>query len=47
LEYVIGNVQINWEELKLKGTHQLLGCNKDINLFSTNVYTAKKNTCMI
>jgi hypothetical protein len=44
LEYTIMKVEENQVGLKLNGTHQLLVCADDINLFGDNVNILKKNT---
>jgi hypothetical protein len=42
LEYDLGKVQENQEELKLNGTHQLLAYADDLNLLGDNIDTIKK-----
>ena len=44
LESVIWRVHINQDGLKLNGTHQLLVCADDVNIFGGSVSTIKKNT---
>jgi len=43
LEYAIRRVQVNWDGLKLNGTHQLLAYADDVNILGGRVYTVKKN----
>jgi len=44
LEYGIRRVQVNWDGLKLNGTHQLLIYADDVNLWGRSVHIIKKNT---
>jgi hypothetical protein len=44
LEYAIGRVQVNQDDLKLNGTHQLLVYADDVNVWGRSVHTIKKNT---
>jgi hypothetical protein len=43
LEYAIRRVQVNQDDLKLNGTHQLLAYADDVNILGGSVHTAKKN----
>ena len=42
LEYAIKRVQVNQDDLKLNGTHQLL-LYADINIWGRSIHTVKKN----
>ena len=44
LEYVIRRIQVNQEDLKVNGTHQLLVCADDLNILGRSIHTIKKNT---
>ena len=44
LEYVIMRIKVNWDGLKLNGTHQHLFYADDVNISSGSVRTIKKNT---
>ena len=43
LEYAIRRVQVKQDNLKLNGTHQLLGNSDDVNVLGASVLTIKKN----
>jgi len=43
LEYAIRRVQVNQDDLKLNGTHQLLVYADDFNVWGRSVHTIKKN----
>jgi len=43
LEYAIRRVQVNQDDLKLNGTHQLLAYDNDVNILGGSVDTVKKN----
>jgi len=43
LEYAIRRVQVNQDDLKLNGTHQLLAYVDDVNILGGSVDTVKKN----
>jgi hypothetical protein len=44
LEFVIKRVQVNQDDLKLYGMHQLLAYADDVNILGGNVHTVKENT---
>jgi len=43
LEYTISSVQVNQDDLKLNGTHQLLVYADDFKVWGRSVHTLKKN----
>ena len=43
LEYAIRRVQVNQDDLKLNGTHQLLAYDDDVNILGGSVHTVKEN----
>jgi len=43
VEYAIRRVQVNQDDLKLNGTHQLLFYDDDVNILGGSVHTVKKN----
>jgi hypothetical protein len=43
VEYAIRRVQVNKDDLKLNGTHQLLVYVDDVNILGGGVYTIKEN----
>ena len=44
LEYAISRVQVNQDDLKLNGTHQLLVYADDVNILGGRVHAMEKNT---
>ena len=44
LGYAIRRVQVNYDGLKVSGTHQLLDYADDVNVLGGRVHTIKKNT---
>jgi len=44
LEYAIRRVQVNQDDLKLNGTHQLLAYANDVNILGGSIHTLKKNS---
>ena len=44
LEYAIGWIQVNQDDLKLNGTHQFLVYADDVNVWVRSVHTIKKIT---
>ena len=44
LQYAIRRVQVNKDEMKLNGKHQLLVYADDVNILGGSVHTIKKNT---
>jgi sorting nexin-29 len=42
LEYVIKRVQVNQDDLKLNGTHQLLAYANDVNILGGSIHTVKE-----
>jgi thiamine monophosphate synthase len=43
LEYAIKRVQVNQDDLKLNGTHQLLANADDVNILGGSVHTVREN----
>jgi len=43
LEYAIRRVQVNWDGLKLNGTHQLQSYADDVNILGGGIHTLKEN----
>ena len=43
LEYAIRRVQVNQDDLKLNGTHQLLAYADDVNILGGSIHTVKEN----
>jgi hypothetical protein len=43
LEYAIKRIQVNHDDLKLNGTHQLLAYADDVNILGGSVHTVKEN----
>jgi hypothetical protein len=43
-EYAISRVQVNNDDLKLNGTHQLLAYAEDTNILGGSIHTIKKNS---
>ena len=43
LEYAIRRVQVNQDDLKLNGTHQLLAYADDVNTLGGSIHTIKEN----
>ena len=43
LAYAIRRVQVNQDDLKLNGTHQLLVYTDDVNILGGSVHTIKEN----
>jgi hypothetical protein len=44
IKYAIRSVQVNQDDLKIKGTHQLFVYADDVNILGGSVYTIEKNT---
>ena len=44
LEYAIRKVQVNQDDLKLNGAHQLLVYTDDVNILGGRILTVEKNT---
>ena len=44
LEYAIRRVQVNQDEFKLNGTHQLVAYADGVNVLDGRVHTVEKNT---
>ena len=44
LEYAIKGVQVNHDDLKLNGTHQLLAYAGNVNILGGSAHTVKENT---
>ena len=47
LEYAIRMIQVNQDDLKLNGTHQLLVYADDINIMGRCIHAIKKNICSL
>jgi len=43
LEYAIRRVQVNQDDFKLNGTHQLLAYADDVNTLGRRIHTLKEN----
>jgi len=43
LEYATRRVQVNQDDLKLNGTHQLLAYANDVNILGGSIHTLKEN----
>jgi hypothetical protein len=44
VEFAVRRVQVNHDDLKLNGAHQLLIYAKDVNILEGSVHNIKKNT---
>ena len=47
LEYAIRRVQVNQDDMKLYGTHQLLAYANDVNILGGGIHTLKENAALV
>jgi len=47
LEYAIRRVQVNQDDLKLNGTHQLLVYADDLSILGGSIHTLKENAALV